>query len=129
MYSVLNTISEYTYFYISKNIASYPFLLAFKIDDSLQCFRNHCLIIFFHHTTNTKPFEYFSEFILGVFFKTFSCIIFNNIYQKLFSMRIVNTKDVILLPGRTVKIRCVFFNRNSICRFNEVKKEHISANL
>ena len=31
MYSVLYTLSEYTYFYISKNITSYTFLLVFKI--------------------------------------------------------------------------------------------------
>ena len=37
MYSVLNTLSEYTYFYISKNITSYTFLLVFKIVESLQC--------------------------------------------------------------------------------------------
>ena len=37
MYSVLNTLSEYTYVYISKNITSYTFLLVFKIVESLQC--------------------------------------------------------------------------------------------
>ena len=37
MYSVLNTLSEYTNFYISKNITSYTFLLVFKIVESLQC--------------------------------------------------------------------------------------------
>ena len=31
MHSVLNTLSEYTYFYISENITSYTFLLDFKI--------------------------------------------------------------------------------------------------
>ena len=31
MYSVLNTLSEYAYFYISKNITSYTFLLVSKI--------------------------------------------------------------------------------------------------
>ena len=35
-YSVLNTLSEYTYFYVSKNITSYNFLLVFKIVESLQ---------------------------------------------------------------------------------------------
>ena len=41
MYSVLNTLSEYTYFCISKNITSYTFLLVFKIVESLQCiFKN-----------------------------------------------------------------------------------------
>ena len=29
MYSVLNTLSEYTYFYISKNIPSYTFVAYF----------------------------------------------------------------------------------------------------
>ena len=37
VYSVLNTLSEYTYFYISKNITSYTFLLVFKIVESRQC--------------------------------------------------------------------------------------------
>ena len=37
MYSVLNELSEYIYMYISKNITSYSFLLAFKIVESLQC--------------------------------------------------------------------------------------------
>ena len=81
MYSVLNTISEYTYFYISKNIASYTFLLAFKIDDSLQCIRNHCLIIFFHHTTNTKPFEYFSECFSKHFLVSFLIIFIKSCFR------------------------------------------------
>ena len=33
---VLNTLSEHTYFYISKNITSYTFLLLFKIVESLS---------------------------------------------------------------------------------------------
>ena len=31
MYSVLNTLSDYTFFYILKNITSYNFVLVFKI--------------------------------------------------------------------------------------------------
>ena len=34
MYGVMNTLSEYTYFYMPKNITSYTFLLVFK---SLLC--------------------------------------------------------------------------------------------
>ena len=37
MYSVSNTLSEYTYFCISKDITSYTFLLVFEIVESLQC--------------------------------------------------------------------------------------------
>ena len=37
MYSVLNTLSEYTYFSLSKNITSYAFLVVFKVVESLQC--------------------------------------------------------------------------------------------
>ena len=37
MYSVLNTLSEYKCFYISKNTISYTFFLVFKIFESLQC--------------------------------------------------------------------------------------------
>ena len=40
MYSLLNTLSKYTYFYISRNITSYTFLLAFKNVKSLQCILN-----------------------------------------------------------------------------------------
>ena len=35
--SVLNALSEYTYFYISKNITSFTFLCIFKVVKSLQC--------------------------------------------------------------------------------------------
>ena len=34
--SVSNKLSEYTYFYISKNVTSYTFLLVFKIDGSVR---------------------------------------------------------------------------------------------
>ena len=37
MYSILNTPSEYTYFYISKIIAYALLLLVFKIVENLQC--------------------------------------------------------------------------------------------
>ena len=40
MYSILNTISKYTYFYVLKNITSYTFLLAFKLGKSLQSILN-----------------------------------------------------------------------------------------
>ena len=36
MYGVMNTFSEYTYFYISKNITSYNLLIVFKIDESFS---------------------------------------------------------------------------------------------
>ena len=35
VYSVLNKLLEYKYFYISKNITSYTFLLVFEIVESL----------------------------------------------------------------------------------------------
>ena len=35
MCSVLNKLSEYIYFYISKNITSYTFFLVFKIVENL----------------------------------------------------------------------------------------------
>ena len=37
MYVVLNTLSEYTYFYISKSVTLYTLLPIFKIVESLQC--------------------------------------------------------------------------------------------
>ena len=46
MYGVLNTLSEYTYFYVSKNITSYKFLLVFKIAEDLQYIRKAQLLLF-----------------------------------------------------------------------------------
>ena len=40
MCSVLNTLSEYAYFYISKGVTSHTFLLVFKVIESLQCILN-----------------------------------------------------------------------------------------
>ena len=37
MYSLLTTLSKYTYFSISENTTSYTFLLVSKIVESLQC--------------------------------------------------------------------------------------------
>ena len=37
MYGVLRTLSEYTYFCISKYITLYTFVNVFKIAESLQC--------------------------------------------------------------------------------------------
>ena len=47
MYSVLNTLSEYTCLYISKNITSCIFLLVFEIVEYLQCILKFVLIIFY----------------------------------------------------------------------------------
>ena len=40
MYNVLNTLSKYTYFYISKNITSCTFLFVLKNIESLHCILN-----------------------------------------------------------------------------------------
>ena len=53
MYNVLNTLSEYTYFYISKNITSYTFLLVLKIDESL-----HCILKNKYNFTSSKSISY-----------------------------------------------------------------------
>ena len=45
MYSVLNTLSEYTYFYISKNITSHTFLLVFKITERLSVSLNGLMVL------------------------------------------------------------------------------------
>ena len=37
MHSVLNTLSEYTYFYMLENITSYALVACFLNDNSLQC--------------------------------------------------------------------------------------------
>ena len=51
MYSVLNTPSEYTYFYKSQNITSYTFLIVLKIVESRQCIlKNKYTFILFQKT-------------------------------------------------------------------------------
>ena len=40
MYSVLDTLSEYTYFYLSKNITSYTFVACFENRWKPQCILN-----------------------------------------------------------------------------------------
>ena len=40
MYSVLNTLSEYPYFYISKKLLNTLLLLVFKVVETLQCILN-----------------------------------------------------------------------------------------
>ena len=55
MYGVLNTLSDYTYFYISKKITSYNFVLVFKIVESLECILN-IMTRSKRHTT-----EYFAD--------------------------------------------------------------------
>ena len=42
MHVVLNTLSEYTYFCISKKLTSYTFLFVFKIVKSFQCILKLC---------------------------------------------------------------------------------------
>ena len=54
MYTVLNTLSEYTYFYISKNITSDTFLLALKIIDSVSLW--HVFFFFFLIETSVISF-------------------------------------------------------------------------
>ena len=53
MYRVLNTLSEYTHFYISKNITSSAFVVIFKIVESLQCIFNN-------------TYSFFKELLSGV---------------------------------------------------------------
>ena len=50
MYSVLKNLSGYIYFYISKSITSYPFLLVSKIVEKLQCVHKFLFFgVFFLH--------------------------------------------------------------------------------
>ena len=54
MYVVLNTLSKYTYFYMSKSVTLYTFLPIFKIVESLQCFLKSS---FFGHLNIEKLIE------------------------------------------------------------------------
>ena len=83
MYNALNTPSEYTYFYISKDITSYTFLLVFKIVESLQCLykirfhvvwtwntRGVFLGVFLSKTDNSYNYENFDSSFLQIPNKT-----------------------------------------------------------
>ena len=69
MHSVLNKLSEYIHFYISKNISSYAFLFVFKIAESLRSilkqsfFRNSffpsSMIEWDKIDCNIRKYEYF----------------------------------------------------------------------
>ena len=60
MYSVLNTLSEHAFLYISKSINSYTFLLVFKIVEILQCILN-CNIKFNNASSYIYFIVYFSQ--------------------------------------------------------------------
>ena len=62
MYSLLNKLSVFFYFYMSKNIILYVFLLVFKIVESLQYIVNktsnpHILKATVNFLLETKRFE------------------------------------------------------------------------
>ena len=67
MYSVWNTLSEYSYFCTSKNILLYALLLViFKIVESLQCilkvyFLSTCVILQYNTTCTVKLLKYFTN--------------------------------------------------------------------
>ena len=56
MYSVLNKLSEYIYFYISKNITSYTSLLAFKIVERLQYILNVLTRVIVFYLLSSRDF-------------------------------------------------------------------------
>ena len=60
MYSVLNTFSEDTYLYISRNITSYTFLLVFK-----KSFLSVSIISIFKSYT-TQAGKYPQVYVLGL---------------------------------------------------------------
>ena len=57
MYSALNKLPEYTYFYILKNLALYTFLLVFKIAESLECIS--LILPIFSGETSLKVYKKF----------------------------------------------------------------------
>ena len=50
MYKVLNTLSEYTYFYISKNITLYNFIASNFTVESLQCIHKVAMSTWWYFT-------------------------------------------------------------------------------
>ena len=65
VYSVLNTLSQHTYFYISKNITSYFFLLVSKIVE-----RQHCIL---KNNKNSEASFYKRIFFSRSYLKVFLC--------------------------------------------------------
>ena len=72
MYRVLNAIPEYIYFYKSKNITSYTFLLVFQIVERLKCIlKNLVSRVDLMYQPSKCPYSYFSkalQFYLRVLF-------------------------------------------------------------
>ena len=80
MYSVLNTFSEYTYFYISKIITSYTFWLVFEIVEYLQCILNRNIIL-------DKARVSFSQGVFGGKFNFFFISVRRNLFLFFLSTR------------------------------------------
>ena len=54
----MNTLAEYTYFYISKKITPHTFLLLFKIVESLECIFNYDHYFTDFLKISRSPFHY-----------------------------------------------------------------------
>ena len=67
MYSVLNTLSLYIYFYILKDITSYAFLLVFKIVQSFQYILKFVKITLNFYNFGPQTTKFISESILIVY--------------------------------------------------------------
>ena len=94
MYRILNKLSECIHFYISKNIASYTFLLVFKIVKNFPCIlkadliERHILNIYTQAAAYTKTDKYV--------FKIKFDEKFFNLYQHI---DLSNSDEIIKLPA------------------------------
>ena len=82
MYSVLNTLSEYIYFYISKNITSYTFF--FVIVESLHCIYKRIIAAFIFNIQFISFSLYFFfnfKLFLICFLQLFFIKRFNNFFS------------------------------------------------
>ena len=69
MYSVMNILSEYTYFYASKSITLYTFLLVFKIVKNFQSvFKNTYLLGHLWAVASEAKFCFYEISIFFFFF-------------------------------------------------------------
>ena len=78
----MNTPSEYKYFYISKNVTSYTFLLVFKIVESLQCInslkRTALIQIFYRNFVNTEYGHFSHRANLSIVLMKAVCCVFKS---------------------------------------------------
>ena len=100
MYIVLNKLSEYLYFHVSKNITSYTFFLVFKIAERLQCILNYYFRVNFAYLMKLWPcaLTRWNAGIASTLLTSFLCLVSNK-------------REFCIIERIRFCIKCILLNR------------------